>query len=229
MDIREQFERTGEYPLHDGTDLFLHHLFLALMDLEYELVMDLKEHSGFITPFHSPFSGGYGMSFQKVRHLYHGKFNNIRSGSLNRHIDGFAFRSGTDHLITVPDTGNIPSAPIECFDEPIFCRSIQYGLVVRTNSRIEGIECLDVLGRLGRRSIDHLGESESGDTVDDPEIDRFRYPAELGGDDRLLPEQKPRRTGMDILSSDKGIYEGLISRETCQNPEFHLRIISDQK
>ena len=99
------------------------------------------------------------------------------------------------------------SASIECLDIAILLGSFQYRIIVGAYSWVHRIKRFDILGRLSGRCIDDLGESESGDTIDDSEIDRFRDTSELRGDMRLFPEEKSRRTGVYILSSGKCFYE----------------------
>lgn len=203
MDIDEESYVSRENIFHDGTDFFSHHLLLALVYFKYELVMDLQKHTGSMRAF-----------LQEIGHLYHSKLDNVCSGSLNRHIDRLALCCSTDHLVTVPYTGNMTPPPVERLHIPVLLRSIEYGLIIGTDSWIHRIESVDIFRRFRGRRVDDLREAESGNAVYNSEINRFRDPAKLGSNDCLLSEKKTCSACMDILSSRKSIHERPVSRKT---------------
>lgn len=160
MDIHEESDLPRENPFHDGTNSLFYNDFLCLMNLEYEFIMHLQEHTGFITTI-----------FYETINLYHREFDDICSRTLNRHIDSLSLRSRADHLIAISYSRYVTSASIECLYIAVLLGSIEYGVIVRTYSWIHGIEGINILGCLGRRSVNNLGETKSSYTIDNSEID----------------------------------------------------------
>ena len=154
-------ERNGKLDgiLHLGDDDLAYTIHFDSRDVEVEFVMDLHDHLSLQILF-----------FETAMDGDHSYFDDVCGGSLNRGIDGIAFREGTDGRILGMNVRQVTLASEEGLRIAILACELFLRLNIFNYAWESGEVIVDELFGFRAGAIELLGKTESGDAIDNTEI-----------------------------------------------------------
>ena len=142
----------------------------TLMHVEDEFIMDLKDHPGLqLLPLHL------------VEDPDHGDLDHVGGGSLNRGVDGIAFGKAADGGVARGDVAQVTAALHHGFNIAVAAGRFDGAVHVSLDIRVFHEILVNDFGGLLARNAQPFGQSEGGNSIDDPEIDHLGIAAHLFG------------------------------------------------
>ena len=163
---------------------------------------------------------------QLLPDVYHGNFDDIRAGALERHIHGGAFPERTEIVIGRTEFVYHPPSSEQRGDVTVALCAFHVFVHIFFDVRIGGKIFVDVVLRPFCADAQILGKSEGADSVNDSEIDGFRASSHLRGDfvDGNA-EYLGGRNRMNVLMLSVCLDELLASGKVREKAELYLGIV----
>ena len=214
-------ERNGKLDgiLHLGDDDLAYTIHFCSRHVEVEFVVNLHDHLSLQILF-----------FEAAMDGDHSYFDDVSSGSLNRGIDGIAFREGTDGRILGMNVRQVTLASEEGLRIAILACELFLRLNILYHAREGGKVIVDELFGFRAGAIELLGKTESGDAIYDAEIGGLGLATLVFGNlVEGYAEDLCSGCGVDVLSVAESRKKVLVLAEMRHEPEFYLAVVGGKE
>ena len=205
--------------LHLGNDDIADTVDLSGRDVEIELIVDLHRHLRF-----------EAFRFEATMDRDHRHLDDVRSRSLNRCINGIAFRERAHGSILGMDIRQVAFATEERLGVTALPRQLFLGLYITDHARESSEVIVDELFGFRAGAVELLRQAKGRNTVYNTEIGRFGFTPLIFGDlIQGLSVYTRSRSGMDILSGTESGKHMFVLREMRHETQFDLAIIGAEE